>query len=190
MAANKKGEGSRGGHVIRHTKGGHAVYGGKATRSAAYALAGIASSASVGHVAGVLASKASELERNAWNFRRLAKTGSISLKKAAKVGGNAARRQRLGTFAVRNQMVQKFLEEAHSHARVAAAIVGTGLLYKAASTAIEGTEADTDRNKAISFAGAGITAALVTRVFENRNLAPLSVAVVHALKKVRKPISK
>lgn len=194
------GEGSRGGKVIRHTKSGKAVYdvGSRITKVAGYAAAGIAASASVGDVAGRLAHSAAYQQQAAARLKMLAQGGTTVIGSAkatrgvklAKTAAQVAKRGKLAKFAVRHGMVQKALEELHGNARVAATVIGAGLLFGAAKSAIEGTSADSAKNDAALGGASLLAAGAVTRIMENRRMGSTALAVAVALKKIGKHVGR
>jgi len=190
-----KGEGSRGGKIIRHTKGGYAVYEKsdhdkkpglikRIGKSAGYAAAGVGATAAISDVAGRAARKAADVEKRVRDAKAL--LAEVS-KGVAAPGVEASAKK----FIVRHSIVQKFLEETHSGGRVAAAAIGAGLLYKSATSAIEGTSYDVQKNKVAAAGAAGIAATVLTRGFEGQHLAHSAKAAWNlAIKKMRKPITR
>lgn len=181
----KTGAGSRGGHVIRITKGGNAIYGApadhqveskraKIAKGAAIAAGSLVAAGLIGHGAGKIARKAADLEN-------VAKT-------AAKAGGKMAQ-MKVGIFSVRVDTAHKVLENLHSDARYLAAAVGTVGGSYGANEVLDANGKKTERNRALAVGAATAGSLFAVRFTEYAALAPTLVdAAKVAGKKIRTPI--
>lgn len=190
----KKGLGSRGGNIIRYTKGGNPVYGSPATpdsptfspqtkrvaKGIGIVAGSLAAAAVGGSVAGRIARKGADIQNKAHKLTQLAGKAS-----------NMGKRAKISRWAVQNDMLRQGFDKAHDVTRGGAAAVGTvGAVY-GANKAIEGTSQDNAKNRTIASSAAVGAALFSVRLAEYHRLAPsLGHAVKVAAQKIRKPIKR
>lgn len=181
--------GSRGGHVIRVTAGGNAVYGspadkkptnlGKLAKAALTVGAGIVAAGALGGVAGKIA-RAGATAQNVGNDIKL-------LKGIARAGRGA----KLEKFAIKNAYLQKALDRAHDITRYGAASIGTVIIDKGVNDALDATGSKSSTAITAGVGASTAAALLATRTAEGMSLSPsAAVALRNALKKLKKPIGK
>jgi len=189
----KEGDGSRGGHIIRYTRGGNPVYGLPATRKGpmfsektkkiakgvAIVAGSLAAAAIGGSAAGSIARKGASYQNKAHDL--------ILLSGKAK----GLRKAKVTKWAVRNDLLRKGFDKLHDGLRGGSAAVGaTGATY-GTSKVLKETDKDSAKNLAIGAAAATGAALFTVRVAEYARLAPtLGHAVRVAARKIRKPIKR